>query len=336
MTIRPTRGRIRENGLTTPQVLAIVGGIVVVGMIVLALVVKSAVSSALSGVDPSGLSEEVLGLDVELRELRHDHQTAIFLEADEPKDPPTPPEGMFELVRYPAPLGENLAYVTPAGEEPGPAILWVIGGLWFGLEDTPWTYTDERNQQSAQAFREAGITTMFASLRGTMGNPGNPECFFGEVDDLVAAGEWLAARPDVDPERVYIGGHSSGGALVLLVAESTDLFAGAIALGPVADPMSLGERGCLPPDTSDLEAQVRAPIDWVSQIRIPTLIIEGTGGGGGRTLPLFEQEKGDAPVRVLGSPIDDHFTLIAPVTRVAAARIVDGRDPTELTLAEIE
>lgn len=337
MNAKRPAARFRERGLTTPQILAIVVAILIMGTTVLVFLMRSVIASGLREIDPSQLqAEQVVGPDVQLRDLRETHQTAIFEEPDEPHDPPTPPEGMFDLVRYPAPLGENLAFVTPPREERGPAILWVIGGLRFGLEDTPWTYTDDSNQQSARAFREAGITTMFASLRGRTGNPGRPECFFGEVDDLIAAGEWLAARPDVDLERLFIGGHSGGGTMALLVVESTDLFAGAIVLGPVGDTRVLGERGCLPPGTSGVEAQVRAPIEWVSQIRVPTLIIEGTGGGGGRDLPLFEQERGDAPVRVLASPIDDHFSLIAPVTRAAAARIVDGRDPTELTLAEIE
>lgn len=52
--------------------------------------------------------------------------------------PPMPPPELFELVHYPAPLGENPAYVTPV--RPGgrrPAVLWVAGGFDFGMETAP-------------------------------------------------------------------------------------------------------------------------------------------------------------------------------------------------------
>jgi len=64
--------------------------------------------------------------------------------------------------------------------------------------------------------RKAGIAELYPALRGASGNPGKPECFLGEIDDILAAADFLARRPDVDPQRIYLGGHSTGGTMVLL------------------------------------------------------------------------------------------------------------------------
>lgn len=38
------------------------------------------------------------------------------------------------------------------------------------------------------------------------------------ADDLVLAAKWMAARPDVDPRRIAVAGHSEGGAVAMLAA----------------------------------------------------------------------------------------------------------------------
>ena len=82
---------------------------------------------------------------------------------------------------------------------------------------------------------------MFPSLRGGNDNPGVREGFFGEVDDVLAAAEYLSKQAFVDPQRIYLGGHSTGGTLVLLVAECSGRFRAVFSFGPV-----LGTRGTAP------------------------------------------------------------------------------------------
>ena len=69
------------------------------------------------------------------------------------------------------------------------------------------------------AYRRAGIVMMYPSLRGGNDNPGRREGFLGEVDDILAAAEYLARESYVDPGRIYLGGHSTGGTLAMLAAE---------------------------------------------------------------------------------------------------------------------
>src|SRR5262249_6398512 len=100
---------------------------------------------------------------------------------------PTPPPGVFNLIRYKSPLGELVAYVTP---DPGdrakhPAIVWITGGDCNSIGEM-WTEQPRSNDQSAAAYRKARIVTMFPSLRGGNDNPGRREGFYGEVDDVMA------------------------------------------------------------------------------------------------------------------------------------------------------
>ena len=121
-----------------------------------------------------------------------------------------------------------------------------------------WEPAERSNDQSAAALRPSGLVLMVPALRGASGNPGTPECFLGEVDDILAARAHLAQRADVDPARIYLGGHSTGGTLVLLAAASTDQFRAVFALGPVADPRQYGSSGCLPDGKPAAEYVARA------------------------------------------------------------------------------
>ncbi len=83
---------------------------------------------------------------------------------------------------------------------------------------------------------------MFPSLRGGNNNPGQIEGFFGEIDDILAAAEFLAQQPYLDPDRIYLGGHSTGGTLVFLVAEASGRFRAVFAFGPVVDVREYGQE----------------------------------------------------------------------------------------------
>ena len=125
--------------------------------------------------------------------------------------------------------------------EKHPAIVWITGGDSNSLDDF-WSAGSPDNDQSASAWRKAGMIMMFPTLRGGNTNGGTKEYFLGEVDDVIAAARHAASLPYVD--RVFIGGHSTGGTLALLVAESSEEFAGVFAFGPVADSPSIRMISC--------------------------------------------------------------------------------------------
>ena len=235
---------------------------------------------------------------------------------------PEPPAGDLEKVTYDAPLGKNVAYVTPV--KPGarrPAIIWIHGGFNFGIDGNMWEPSPRENDQSAAGYRKAGIAEMYPALRGTSGNPGHPECFLGEVDDVLAAAEFLAKRADVDPDRIYLGGHSTGGLMVLLAAASTPRFRTVFSFGPVADPRQYGKSSCEPQDPPDNEAFPRSAIEWLHEIVTPTYVIDGEKGNAG-VFPMMRKRIGRAPITFLTIPGADHFSALGPGNDVVAKAIL--------------
>jgi len=261
--------------------------------------------------------------------LRHALSTTIGRDRRDHSPVPRPPAGVLEKVTYKAPLGANAAYVTPVRSGGrGPAIIWIVGGFACGIDEGLWQDAPPENDQTAAAFRKAGIAQMFPALRGANGNPGHHECFLGEVDDILAAADFLAQRADVDPARIYLGGHSTGGTMVLLAAESTARFRAVFAFGPVADARQYGTHGCLPADVREDEARLRAPVAFMAEIVSPTFIIEGLRGGNAGVFPQLRRKAGAAPITFIGVPDGTHFTTLGPGCAVVARAILADTGPT--------
>lgn len=156
------------------------------------------------------------------------------------------------------------------------------------------------------------------------------ECFLGEVDDILAAAEHLASRADVDPARIYLGGHSTGGTMALLVAASSARFRAIFAFGPVADVRQYGPNGCLPAAVPEAEWKPRSAATFLSEIVTPTFIIEGTEQGNA-IFTLFREHRGHAPVELIEVPRANHFSVLAPGVEVVASAIVaDTRENAAL------
>jgi acetyl esterase/lipase len=258
-----------------------------------------------------------------LLERRRQLETRVFAETLH-TPAKAPPAGVLSKVTYPAPLGANVAYVTPP--RPGakrPAVIWIGGGFDWGIGEVAWAKAPPDSDRSARAFREAGLVSMYPSLRGSNENPGKNECFLGEVDDLIAAASFLATRADVDPERIYLAGHGTGGTLALLAASSTDRFAAVFAFGPVGDVRQYGTPeggGCLPADASEEEVAPRTPLGFVGSIRTPTFVFDGGLGG---TADVFDElrERASARVHFTVVPGLDGAGLVGPATRTIARAI---------------
>lgn len=116
-----------------------------------------------------------------------------------------PPTGV-EVVDYTSgDMSLKAWFALPDGplDKSIPGIVYLHGGFAFGAAD----FVD------AQVFLDSGFALMTPMLRGENGNPGNFELFLGEVEDAAAAVQWLASQPTIDSNRVYVFGHSVGGAI---------------------------------------------------------------------------------------------------------------------------
>ena len=152
-----------------------------------------------------------------------------------------------------------------------PAVVFLHGGFAFGRED--W--------QMAQPFRDAGYAVLAPMLRGENGQPGTYTLFYDEVDDVLAAGRWLAAQSFVDAKHVYVAGHSVGGTLALLAALSTKDFAAAVSFSGSPDQVIYCNVGIAPEqipfDASDPhELELRSPLAFATSFKCPARLFFGT------------------------------------------------------------
>ena len=152
-----------------------------------------------------------------LTQARSSLKTQLVARNETNEAPPQPPPDRLHLVQYDAPAGKLNAYLSslPRDGQNHPAIVWITGGDCNSIGDV-WSRAARSNDQTASAYRLAGIVTMYPALRGGNGGPGKREGWLGEVDDVLAAAEFLGKQQGVDSQRVYLGGHSTGGTLVLL------------------------------------------------------------------------------------------------------------------------
>src|SRR5262245_11355664 len=199
---------------------------------------------------------------VSLAEARRGFKTTLR-KAKAAKAPvPVPPRELFQVVRYEAVPGKLSAYLTPNPKDgkKRPAVVWITGGDCNSIDAGCWLEGQGGNDQSASAYRKAGIVMMFPALRGGNDNPGTKEGFLCEVDDVLAAAAFLRKQPYVDPARVYLGGHSTGGTLALLTAEYSDTFRAVFSFGPTDDVLGYGLGNINPFSIADpKELQLRSP-----------------------------------------------------------------------------
>jgi dipeptidyl aminopeptidase/acylaminoacyl peptidase len=250
-----------------------------------------------------------------------------------------PPE-VFNTITYPAAPGKLKAYVTPdpkTGRKHA-AIIWITGGDCNSIGDV-WTPASPDNDQTAAAYRQAGIVMMFPSLRGGNDNPGTKQGFLGEVEDILSAAKWLEKQPYVNPNRIYLGGHSTGGTLAMLVAESSARFRNVFAFGPVGDVAGYGANSnFLPFDIrDDGEVAVRSPIYWLSSVKSPLWVIEGTRESNIESLHEMEKANTNRNIRFLAVAGANHFNVLAPINKLIAQKIRnDFGARTNIKLTETE
>jgi len=256
---------------------------------------------------------------------RRGYSTHLLRQEAIGEPPERPPRGVLDLVSYTGPLGPMAAYVSPP---PGdgkrrPAIIWLVGGSSNSISSVAWEKAPPDNDQSASGFRKAGIVMMYPSLRGGNNNPGYRERYFGEVDDVMAAAQFLAGLDYVDPSRIYLGGHSAGGTLAILVAESSDQFRAVFALGPVGD-MGGYEQKAVPFDLSNPnECRLRSPGLWLDSIRGRTFVFEGTEPPSNiEPLRAMAAVNRNLLVKFNEIPGGTHFTIIAPLVHDIAQQIL--------------
>ncbi len=285
------------------------------------------------GCDPkkdfsSEISES--GKYANLLEARSEFNTRLVPNSFKPDGPANmPPEGVFDLVRYKSTSGNLAAYITP---DPGDgkkhaAVIWAHGGFG-GIGSWLWEEAPTDNDQSVRAFLQAGIVTMCPSWRGENDNPGKFELFYGEVDDLLSALEYLKQLPYVDPDRIYLAGHSTGGTLALLASTATDEFRAIFSLGGAPDVHNVVSDGEGYGNTpfnhwAEEESFYRSAILFVDMIVTPTFYFEGEDSfycPDALAMQSKSRKKG-IPFKAFIIENETHFSILHSLNNMIAQKI---------------
>lgn len=290
------------------------------------LVVRDAAANAPAASGPSLASAPSPTPRQTLLEARRGFATTVVRTGQSTGAPDRPTGPEFALIRYQSPVGPLAAYVTP---DPGdgkkhPAIVWITGGDNNSIGDV-WSAQDRGNDQSASGFRKAGVVMMFPSQRGGNDNPGKREGFYGEVDDILAATDHLATLPYVDPDQIYLGGHSTGGTLAMLVGACSDRYRAVFSLGPVS---AAGQYGgdfvyCDPTDKEEM--RLRSPIHWLDCVKSPMVVFEGERGNWEAAVEVMAKANSNPSIQFFKIAGHDHFSVIAPVVDVLAEQVAKGK-----------
>ncbi|ERL27384.1 MULTISPECIES: S9 family peptidase [unclassified Leptotrichia] len=260
-----------------------------------------------------------------------DGQKTEFVPDGKPGIPPK--NSKFSLVNYPTKLGEMPMYIT-AKENNGkkyPAIIYLNGGFG-GIGDSEFGWDEEspkNNYQGAGAFKRDDFVLAIPSARGENANAGKYEMFYGEIEDLEEARKYVASLPYVDPNRIYLVGHSTGGTKALLLSEYSKGFRAVFAIGALPDFFWATEKpdeyGGVPFDlTNPREIAVRSSLRYVRSITAPTFHFEGQEE---RRDILFEPmqkaaDKYKIPFKKYRIAGGDHFNILYPLTTMIAKKIL--------------
>ncbi len=199
---------------------------------------------------------------------RDDFKTNLLVKGPSPQsyDEETPPEGVTE-VTYQSGEYALKAWLSddPSDGKRHPAVVYVHGGFAFGLSD--W--------EDVKAYLSAGFVLMTPMLRGENDNPGYFEGFYGEVDDVIAAGEFLKQQSYVDADRIYLSGHSSGGTISMLCSMLPSPYKAVATFGASPDQKEFWEAWAdiAPFDVEDeSETDIRSPLKYIDSIQKPLFV----------------------------------------------------------------
>ena len=224
---------------------------------------------------PPSFEPEVAVQADDYGEVRKTFRTKLSRRGPSPqKEPMTSPPAGVSTVEFPSGDLRLKAWVNAPRADHAkkrPAVVFLHGGFGFGKED--WDMT--------KPYRDAGFAVLAPMLRGENGQAGVYTLFYDEVDDVLAAGEYLRKQPYVDGERLFVAGHSVGGTLALLAAQASNRFRAAASFSASPDQILYCRYGIakelIPFEIMELrELEVRSPLAYAKSFKCPTRIYYGT------------------------------------------------------------
>ena len=223
----------------------------------------------------------------------------------------------WRSISFPSTDGQEIQgwLAVPDGDGPFPTILDTHGG--------PTGVEGEGFSPLAQSWLDHGFAFLTINYRGSitfgrefqekiLGNLGH-----WEVEDMVAARQWLVGEGVASEDKILLTGWSYGGYLTLqALGKYPDLWAGGMAGTAITDWVVQYEDsaealrgyqvslfGGTPEERAE-EYAAASPISYVDDVRAPAIIIQGRHDT--RT-PARPVEMYEAKMRALGKPIEVHW-----------------------------
>lgn len=262
-----------------------------------------------------------------------------------PPGPPPPPPAGIELVGYKGPAGKLAAYLhAPADRQRRyPAVLWCHGGFG-GVDESNWTFSEKAKGEVGPLFAQAGFVVLSPAWRGESGSDGEPEMYWGKVDDALASIDYLASLPFVDPSRICVAGHSVGGGLALLAGQRSPRIRAVFSFGGVLRVGHLGESHysvTFPFEPGHVLAAwlrgLRSPIAGIPDTKVPTFHFEGSESAyGAEQVARRIAQRTGAPFRAFVLDGLDHWTAVPPMARLAIAKATADRPGATIDITDAE
>jgi arylformamidase len=185
-----------------------------------------------------------------------------------------------------------------------PIFIFIHGGAWLGGSAQDRAFP-------AEMFVNAGAHFVVLDFIAIADANGDLRVMAEQVRRAIAWTYKNAASFDGDPDRLYIGGHSSGGHLcgVALVTDWQNNFGlpetlvkGGLCISGMYDmkPVRLSKRSSYVKFTDDME-QAMSPIRYLDRLHAPIVVSYGTN-----ETPEFQRQSRDfaAAVKAAGKPVE--------------------------------
>jgi dipeptidyl aminopeptidase/acylaminoacyl peptidase len=228
-----------------------------------------------------------------------------------------PPSCPWKSVRFISSDGQEIQgwLGLPEGEGPFPTILETHGG--------PHAVMPEVFFSESQAWLDHGFAYLTINYRGstTFGREFQEKIWgdigHWELEDMVAARDWLVKEGIAKPDQILLTGWSYGGYLTLWgLGRRPDLWAGGMAGIAVSDWAIMYEdaadtlKGWMvtlfggTPKEKPEQYVASSPITYAENVRAPVLIIQGRNDTRtpSRPIEIYEEK-----MKSLGKPIEVHW-----------------------------
>jgi pimeloyl-ACP methyl ester carboxylesterase len=202
-------------------------------------------------------------------------RTATPVTFQRPQEPQPPFPYEVEEVKYRGPAGLLAGTFThPKGAGPFPAALLITGSGAQNRDEE--IFGHKPFKLIADTLTRRGVAVLRVDDRGVGGSQGDPRqaTSLDFADDARAGVAFLRTRPDVDPERIGLVGHSEGGMIAPMLAASDPRIAFQVLLaGPGVDggelikrqAHDLMQRSGMPPE--QLEGNMKAQTEVIRLVR---------------------------------------------------------------------